>query len=85
MLHTEPFLAPYRAASCSKRNGFLLLAELLLAPNETLRYCWGLHSGPDVIELSVNMTLPEAIGCVAEVLVADVLCTAVGPAKPMGS
>ncbi len=45
----------------------------------------GLYIGPDTIEFLINMILPWATGCVAKVLVADVLCTVTGPAKPTGS
>ena len=41
--------------------------------------------GPDATEFSINMILPGATRCVAEVLVADVLCNMTGLAKPTDS
>ena len=45
----------------------------------------GLHSGPDATEFSINMIFPGATGFVAKVLVANVLCTVTGLAKPTAS
>ena len=45
----------------------------------------GLHSGPDATEFSINMILPRDTRCIAGVLVANVLYTVTGPAKPTGS
>ena len=44
-----------------------------------------LHSLHDATEISINMILTGATGCVAEVLVADVLFTVTGLAKQTDS
>ena len=81
------FLALHGAASCSTRSLFLFQTEPLLAPklNPKVDIGRGLHSGTDATEFWINMILPGATGYVAEVLVADVLCTVTGSAKPTGS
>ena len=87
LLYTEPLFASHEAAFYSTRSLFLFQTEPLLVPKRNLKVDIGrgLHSGPDATEYLINVILPGATECVIEVLLADVLCTITGPAKPTGS
>lgn len=65
----------------------MFYTEPLLVPkrNPKVDIGQGLYSKLDATKFLINMILPEAIGFVAKVLVADVLCIVTSLAKPTGS